>query len=407
MKKQKGFKTSPYFWGLILAPVALGLYDFASRLHFRLLPGAAEWHAKSWLAAGGAALVFAAVIAWVDRYEHEPWKWLLLALIWGAMVAPAIGYQLESIAARNLRGDISGAVNIADSFGITSEQRDTIVNEAVKSVGVNRVGPFVEELSKGLFVFLIFLGVSHEFDDPVDGIVYGAMVGIGFAMTEQVSYLQDGVIKAREYYLHKGIIGKDWEGFSRVFHERILLTGLWSHPMLTAFTGAGLGWARVSKSRWQRWTAPPLGFGLAVLIHTNWNSLNGVIQRVSSFEQAALVLISPFAILMVMLLLLAWQRERKVLVHLAQVPVEFASQDVMRSTAARWRAQWKAWRQGGLHLWQQVCQLQSLLMERAFLEWHMCEGHVIDEEGAVAALEEYQSKVQNLVEQIAERDLVA
>lgn len=410
MKKQKGFKTSPYFWGLILVPVALGLYDFASRLHFRLLPGAAEWHAKSWLAAGGAALVFAAVIAWVDRYEHEPWKWLLLALIWGAVVAPAISHPLHSLAVKNLRADVSGALQAVEDLPISPEQKyeaRKVVGEAVDSIRKNRVTPLVEELCKGLFVFLLFLGVPYEFDDPVDGIVYGAMVGIGFAMTEQVSYLQDGVIKAREYYLQKGITGGDLVGFRRVFYERILLTGLWSHPMLTAFTGAGLGWARVSRSRWQRWTAPPLGFGLAVLIHTNWNSLNGVIQRVSSFEQAALVLISPFAILMVTLLLLAWQRERKVLVHLAQMPVEFASQDVMGSTAARWRAQWKAWRQGGFHLWQQVYQLQRLLMERAFLEWHMYEGHVIDEEGAIVALEEYQSKVQNLVEQIAERDLLA
>jgi RsiW-degrading membrane proteinase PrsW (M82 family) len=382
MKKQKGFKTSPYFWGLILVPVALGLYDFAVRLNFRLLPGAAEWHAKSWLAAGGAALVFVAVIAWVDRYEREPWKWLLLALIWGAVVAPAMSHQLQNIAASTLVHDIKQAVV---EVPITNRQGNLVVQAII-----HRLVPFTEELGKGLFVFLIFLGVVHEFDDLVDGIVYGAMVGVGFAMAEQVGYLQGSAVQ-------EGL-----EGFLRQIYHRILLAGLWSHPMLTAFTGAGLGWARVTKSRWQRWTAPLFGFSLAVFIHSNWNSLVDVVQRASSFGLAVLVLISPFAVLMVVLLLLAWQREQKVLEHLAQVSTEFASKDVMRSDWARWRAQWQAWRQGGFHLWQKVCQLQRMLMERAFLEWHMHEGHVIDEEDASEVLEEYCARVEHLDQQLAE-----
>lgn len=449
MKKQKGFKTSPYFWGLILVPVALGLYDFVFHLKFRLhpelCPEASEWHLRSWLAAGGAALVFAAVIAWVDRYEREPWKWLLLALIWGAVVAPAINHQLQNVSRQTLKQDIDRYQKLHSSISthrreckecrekqenlsvlrvlrgeIRSLEEDCVTPEDEQNVSITleqlelvfkvvwryRVGPFVEELCKGLFVLLIFLGVPHEFDDWLDGIVYGAMVGVGFAMVEQVYYLQDSYLLR---YLHGQVTKAEViesaasKAFWGEFYERILLTGLWSHPMLTAFTGFGLGWARETKSRWQRWTAPLLGFGLAVFVHTNWNSWASYIKRASSFEQAALLLIGPFAILMVGLVLFALYRERKVLEHLAEVSTEFASKDVMRSSRARWRAQWKAWRRGGFRLWQKVYHLQRTLMEWAFLRWHMREGHVIDKEGAAAVWDEYRSKVKDLVEQIAER----
>ena len=50
-------------------------------------------------------------------------------------------------------------------------------------------GPFLEELSKGFVLFLLFLMLPNEFDGLLDGLIYGALVGIGFAMVENVKYL--------------------------------------------------------------------------------------------------------------------------------------------------------------------------------------------------------------------------
>src|SRR5207302_1089315 len=47
----------------------------------------------------------------------------------------------------------------------------------------------LEELAKGLAVLLLFLIMRNEFDDVVDGIVYGAAVGLGFNFLESISYM--------------------------------------------------------------------------------------------------------------------------------------------------------------------------------------------------------------------------
>src|SRR4029077_17877618 len=47
----------------------------------------------------------------------------------------------------------------------------------------------LEELAKGSAVLLLFLVMRNEFDDVVDGIVYGAAVGLGFNFMESISYM--------------------------------------------------------------------------------------------------------------------------------------------------------------------------------------------------------------------------
>ena len=51
------------------------------------------------------------------------------------------------------------------------------------------VAPLVEESLKGLAVLLIMWLLRAEFDDVRDGIVYGALVGLGFSISEYGLYL--------------------------------------------------------------------------------------------------------------------------------------------------------------------------------------------------------------------------
>jgi RsiW-degrading membrane proteinase PrsW (M82 family) len=373
-------KTSPVFWGLILTATGLGLYDFIFRLKFRLNPDAPAWQAKSWLVAGVAALIFVAVILWVDRYERESWKWLALAFLWGALVAPALDHQLRMGMGNAIFQEIV-------RMPIPNNLAEKLVNPVLRLFV-----PFSEEISKGLFVFLIFLGIPHEFDSLLDGIVFGAMVGIGFAMVEQVRYLQKGTIV--------GSTATAAEAFWEVAYRRIFLTGLWSHPMLTAFTGAGLGWARVTKSHWQRWTAPILGLCLAIFIHKNWNFMANSIIHHESFEQAAMVLISPYAILMIVLILIAWQREQKAFAYLTDGQTEYSKVETLRNPSSRWGSQWAVWRKGGFRAWRKVVQLQRAQIELAFLMWHLAEKHAVDEEKAKAKLDEYKRLIADLEKQI-------
>ena len=53
----------------------------------------------------------------------------------------------------------------------------------------------MEEFGKGLGVFLIFVTARRAFDGPVDGIVYGALIGAGFAFTENIQYFAIGFLE--------------------------------------------------------------------------------------------------------------------------------------------------------------------------------------------------------------------
>ncbi len=55
------------------------------------------------------------------------------------------------------------------------------------------IAPFVEEMVKFCVVFF-FVYRLPEFDEPVDGIVYAAAAGLGFAAVENIFYVLDGGI---------------------------------------------------------------------------------------------------------------------------------------------------------------------------------------------------------------------
>ena len=58
----------------------------------------------------------------------------------------------------------------------------------VDSWGAALVAPVNEELYKGAGLVLIYLMARREFDGVMDGLVYGAMIGLGFQVMENVQY---------------------------------------------------------------------------------------------------------------------------------------------------------------------------------------------------------------------------
>ena len=71
--------------------------------------------------------------------------------------------------------------------------------------------PIVEEFGKGLGVLLIFATARRAFDGPVDGVVYGALVGAGFAFTENIQYfaisfIEGGVADVTTTFFVRGIL---------------------------------------------------------------------------------------------------------------------------------------------------------------------------------------------------------
>jgi RsiW-degrading membrane proteinase PrsW (M82 family) len=192
----------------------------------------AAW-AISLAAAVVPTIVYVLVLWWFDRYEKEPRRLLWTAFLWGAV--PAI---ILSVIGENM---------LDQPLAALSQRGAELLSSTV-------LAPLVEELTKGLAVFLLFLFFHREFDDVLDGIIYGATVGFGFGMTENVFYFMNS--------FHQGGL----ESLSGLILMRGLVFGM-NHALFTATFGATLGYARISRRMLRRWLAPPLGLLAAMLLH--------------------------------------------------------------------------------------------------------------------------------------------
>ena len=108
-------------------------------------------------------------LRWVDRWDPEPRIMLVLALFWGAGAS------------------VAGALLVGDTFTEMFFEPAGVMD--LDLFGAVIQAPVVEELTKGAGVLLVFWLNRSHFDGPVDGIVYGGMVGAGFAFTENILYL--------------------------------------------------------------------------------------------------------------------------------------------------------------------------------------------------------------------------
>ena len=180
-------------------------------------------------ALGVAALVWA-----LDRYEREPPLLLLAAFLWGAVIAipPALYIERALTAALGAPavGTLGNALTQALTAGVT------------------------EELIKGAGLLILLLLLRDEFDNVTDGVIYGVLIGAGFAMVEN--------------YVYFSLSSHSDFGFLVV--GRVLL-GWLGHSTFTAAFGAGLGYAREAhgaRGRRYRILAPLLGLLAALLLHT-------------------------------------------------------------------------------------------------------------------------------------------
>ncbi len=103
-----------------------------------------------------------------DKYEKEPWRMLFLGLLFGlytAAVVYGLGRWLE--------------------FRFPHEETP-LYTAFVSSAGV-------EEAVKFLFLFFL-IWMNRNFNEPLDGIVYGVFLSLGFAWVENVIYVLHPVL---------------------------------------------------------------------------------------------------------------------------------------------------------------------------------------------------------------------
>ncbi len=223
--------------GLALYLVGLSFGGLLLFLTFVGIPVATGQFGMLGLMCIGAVLALPAGAAYLtiprllDRYDPEPWYALILCLIWGGIAATGFSAVINSV--------VAGVIG-----GSTGELVATVVS-----------APIVEEGFKGLAILGVAYFLRREFDGVVDGIIYAIFTAIGFAAIENIIY-------------YARAAGHDSLGMTLVIRGVI---APWGHPVYTSMTGIGFGIARETRSTVLRWTAPLLGYFVAVALHAIWN----------------------------------------------------------------------------------------------------------------------------------------
>ena len=148
----------------------------------------------------------------VDRLEPEPRVNLVLAFAWGAGVAALL----------------AAVINTAGLIFIT---QPALGNSTGEYVSATFGAPVVEESLKGLILIILLWRRRQELDGPTDGIIYAAMVGLGFAMMENIGY-------------YIGALVRPEVGGAELLGATFVLRGVLSplaHPIFTSMTGLGRG----------------------------------------------------------------------------------------------------------------------------------------------------------------------
>jgi RsiW-degrading membrane proteinase PrsW (M82 family) len=230
----------PAFW-LYLGLVGLtGIVAIAEQSLYRSI-SPSGW-ALSWFLLALYGLPVVVVVYLLDLYEREPVPLLVAAFVWGAIAATT----LSAI------GNAGWGLAVARIGGPEFAARWTAALTA----------PFVEEILKGCGVVLIYLIARDEVDDVMDGFVYGAICGLGFAIVEDVFYFM-------------AVFGGEPAGVLQGFWLRVVAGGLYGHVLYTGIVGMAVGVVvsrRAVEPLSRRLTVAAGLCLLAVAAHFLWNS---------------------------------------------------------------------------------------------------------------------------------------
>jgi protease PrsW len=233
-------------------------------------------------------LTLALFFWWIDIWEREPLHEIVLRLFWGSILASVYVALFSSIIPKD------------------SVWKSPIIEEFVKGLGVlfifSRHYPFENKASsKKDREETISFPYSHvidivrqstrgekEMDTPLDGIIYGSMIGLGFSLMEN----------SLDYALFSG---STTEMLNQIFLRSIVFG--FSHAMFTSFIGMGVGYSReftgIAKAIF-----PTLGFILAVIFHISHNYYLGL-----SLIHAIMMYI--FGVLLIMTIIMLYLKQER------------------------------------------------------------------------------------------------
>ena len=296
------------------------------------------------------------VVRRMDRNEKEPWRLVLVAFAWGAIVATSMVIWGESLwSAVAERALVPGpGLDASTAF----------------SAGL------LEELAKGVAVLLLFWLMRNEFDDVVDGIVYGAAVGLGFNFMESIAYMTN----LYAIFSPEGVGGYA-AGFQ--WYARQVLGLFFGHATYTALIGAGIGIARQLVSRRQKVIAVASGFLIAIAAHFSWDAWLAFFPIETSalglveIHLRTLIMTGPFTAAVIALLLSGIRYEGKALAEQFQKEAAEGTGAILPAEVPILASPWRRLAQrmhalgkGGVRAYLALARLQTAQLDLAMERWH-------------------------------------
>ncbi len=164
------------------------------------------------IAFGLLAVAYLWYIHYEDRYTTVPRRLAAAGFVWGFVAATGAFALLGNDAVMSLYSKAFGA-----SFAF--------------DWGAALAAPIDEELAKGAGLLLLLVLAPRLIRSPFDGLILGAFIGLGFQISENISYAWIGAANAF------GDVGAAW---GTILART--LASIPSHWMYTGVFGAGLIW---------------------------------------------------------------------------------------------------------------------------------------------------------------------
>jgi protease PrsW len=241
-----------------------------------------------------ALLVVVLAFVWLDRWEPEPPRLLVLAFVWGASVSVVFSVGLEVVFAALVPADAE------------------IASVATVALGA----PLVEEALKASFLLLMMTGRRrNELNSLTDCLVYAGITAIGFAWVENIMYIAQGENLAQ----------------SLVTAGLRLVMGPFAHPLFTLATGIGVYFALNRRNVLAKIGCVLIGYAGAVFLHGLWNGSSLV--SVQAYFLVYVVWMVPVFALAIWLAIASRRREQRVVA--AKLPGMVAA-NLVTANEATW-----------------------------------------------------------------------
>lgn len=201
---------------------------------------------------------------WLDRYMRDPFKYVVFIFCLGAIFSTGFSYIGNTL------------LSLLTSFFLTTSGHEYL------SAAI--IAPVIEETNKSLIVVLFAL-IFKKVNNLTKGLFYGAVVGLGFAFSENILYFT----RVYESY-------GQFQWLDNMVTRSIFSAGV--HATATAIFGGIFSFTRYSKLP-EKLLLTVIGWSLAVTVHSFWNGVLTVSELAGDSVLSYLPFISlPFVFLL-------------------------------------------------------------------------------------------------------------